>query len=39
MSTAKRGLITSSMIASRSSNGMNADFIALIVNRSRSLHP
>ena len=33
ISTAYRGLITSSMIASRSSNGMNADFIALMVNR------
>ena len=38
-STAYRGLITSSMIASRWSNGMNADFIALTVNRSRSLQP
>jgi hypothetical protein len=39
MSTANRGLITSSMIASRWSNGMNADFIALMVNRARSLQP
>ena len=39
ISTAKRGLITSSMIASRSSNGMNADFIALMVNRARSVQP
>ena len=39
ISTAKRGLITSSMIARRSSNGMNADSIALIVNRARSVQP
>jgi NAD(P)-dependent dehydrogenase (short-subunit alcohol dehydrogenase family) len=39
INTAKRGLITSSMIASRSSNGINADFIALMVNRARSLQP
>jgi hypothetical protein len=39
ISTANRGLITSSMIASRSSNGMNADFIALMVKRARSLQP
>lgn len=39
ISTAKRGLITSSMIAVRSSNGMNADSIALIVNRARSVQP
>lgn len=31
--TAKRGLITSSMMDRRSSNEMKADFIALIVNR------
>ena len=39
ISTANRGLITSSMIASRSSNGMNADFIALMVKRARSVQP
>ena len=38
-SAAKRGLITSSMIARRSSNGMNADSIALIVNCARSVQP
>jgi hypothetical protein len=30
-------MVTLSMIAIRSSNAMNADFIALMVNRSRSL--
>ena len=35
-SSAYPGLITSSMMASRSSNGRNADFIALIVNHRRS---
>jgi hypothetical protein len=39
INTANRGLITSSMIARRSSKWMNADFIALTVNRSRSLQP
>ncbi len=39
MSAANRGLITSSIIASRWSNGMNADFIALTVKRARSLQP
>lgn len=39
ISTAKRGLMTSSMIAKRSSKPMNADFTALMVNRSRSLQP
>ena len=29
----------SSMIASRSSNGMNADFIALIANQRKSARP
>ena len=37
--TAYRGLMTSSISARRSSNGMNADFIALIVNRCRSVQP
>ena len=36
MSAAYPGLTTPSMIASRSSNGRNADFIALIVNQRRS---
>jgi hypothetical protein len=39
MRTAKRGLMTSSINVNRSRNGMNDDFIALIVNRSRSLQP
>ena len=39
LSTAYAGLICSSMIASRSSNGRNADFIALIVNQRRSSIP
>ena len=38
-STAYAGLICSSMIASRSSNGRNADFIALMVNQRRSSMP
>ena len=36
MRAAYPGLITRSMISSRSSNGRNADFIALIVNHRRS---
>ncbi len=39
MSTAYPGLMMSSMIRNRSGNGMNADFMALMVNRSRSLQP
>ncbi|MGY3554395.1 hypothetical protein ACVWY6_002588 [Williamsia sp. R60] len=39
MSTAYPGLMTSSMMASRSSKWMNADFIAFTVNRSRSAQP
>jgi Cdc6-like AAA superfamily ATPase len=39
MRTAKLGLITSSINARRSSKGMNADFIALMVNRAKSLQP
>ena len=38
-SAAYPGLITPSMIASRSSKGRNADFIALIVNHRRSSRP
>ncbi len=38
-SAAYPGLMTSSMIARRSSNGRNADFIALIVNHRRSSKP
>ena len=39
MRTAYPGLMTSSMMASRSSKWMNADFIAFTVNRSRSAQP
>ena len=39
MSSAYPGFMTLSMIASRSSNGRNADFIALIVNHRRSARP
>ena len=38
-SAAYAGLITSEISANRSSKGRNADFIALIVNHSRSLSP
>src|SRR5690606_24833771 len=39
LSWAKPGLISPLMSATRSSNGMNADFIALTVNHCRSSHP
>ena len=39
ISFAYAGLITSSMIHRRSSNGMNALFIALIVNHCMSFQP
>ncbi len=39
ISAAYSGLITRSMISSRSSNGRNADFMALMVNQRRSSSP